>query len=199
MKADTWREGGEVVREQGRRFLSEYAKNHLSRQEDGADSILDVPVAWLAVGFVSDYDPSRFVERRVSRQELDVLCSGLLDYYENTSGRPRDDVSRAAATISCYFYEAWRNQNQKLGINDYGHRREMKDYAARSVVEDMFAWCLGFPKYAWRLGEITDIESYIEVVRGLMEKPKSRRDPGRGAELHFWATKAGLEIPPKPI
>jgi hypothetical protein len=197
MKRADWRECGEAVRERGRRFLSDHAKNHLGRWDDDHAAILDVPVVWFATGFVDDYDALRYAERRITPQEAEVLCSGLLDYYEKT-GRPRDDVSRAAATIAWYFYNAWHDQNQKLGINDYGYRTEMKNYAARAVVEDMFAWNLLSPKYAWRLGRVADIESYVEIVRGLMDKPKRRRDPGAGATIDIWATKAGLRLPPKP-
>lgn len=185
-----WRDVGEIVRERGRRFLSEYAKRELSQDRGPAQCVLDVPVDCFAQGFLAD--DASFVKRRKTREELDA-------FYANdgaTNGRPREDVTRQAATIAHYFYDAWRRENDKRAIRDYGHRGEMKDYAAEAVVEDFFVW-LQFSKWPL-LFPAKSVETAIEIVRGLMEKPKQRRDPGKGAWIDFPASKQGLWLPPKP-
>ena len=82
--------------------------------------MIGVPVDWLAAGFVGVYDPLRFIKRRMSPKELMQSQIEL----DSRNGRPRNDTSRTAATVACYFYEAWRGENKKRGTNDYGHRRE---------------------------------------------------------------------------
>jgi hypothetical protein len=143
--------------------------------------------------FLSDYvEPAKF--HRPSYQRLSAHYAEL----DFKNGRPREETSRSAATIAFYFYEAWREENQKHKVNDYGHREEMKDYAAEAVVEDMFAWLIE-SKYAWRLGKAKTVSKYIDIVRDLMGKSASRRDPGEFAELDFPASDQGAEFPPKPF
>jgi hypothetical protein len=189
-----WRECGELVRRRGRKFLSDYAGHDLrSSAANDVYYILDVPVAWFAASFVDAYDPVRFDKRQWARSH--PLPE---DYADPKNGRPRGDASRAAATIAGYFYAAWRDENQKRGISDYGHRREMKDFAAQAVVEDIFALQI-VPEMAWRFG-VSDAATFTEIVRDLMEKPKSRRALADYAWVDVLATPAGLllKLPPKP-
>jgi hypothetical protein len=205
---DDWRDVGELIREQGRRFLSDFAKHEqgkipsISYRSDGTPIHKDptdvyiesCPIAWLSTGFADIYDPTRFDYRR-------WLHSHPLptDYRDPQNGRPRGDASRAAATIACHFYDACRVENRKREINDYGHRREMKDFAARAVVEDIFAIQFEVPKLAWMF-PTDDVERFIEIVRQLMEKPRGRRDPGENETFDFLASASGLtlNLPPKP-
>jgi hypothetical protein len=93
-------------------------------------------------------------------------------------------------------------KTKKNGINDYGRRGEMKDFAVRAVVEDFFAWMFATPKFAWRLEPARDSESFIERVRLLMEKAAWRRDLSVDwilEELDILASDEGLviELPPQ--
>ena len=192
---EDWRDSGEVVRRHWRRCFSEYARQQYP-QEGRELYLIDVPVVWLANGFL---DKSRFTSedyRRWLRSLTPKDC-------EPKNGRPLGAVSRAAATLACYFYDDWRRENQRQGIKDYGHRGEMKDYATRAVVEDLYAWRWGTgirPCFAEEIGSPTDVEEFIDVVRDLMDKPNGRRHPGDDATVEFLASPRGLvlELPPKP-
>jgi hypothetical protein len=210
-----WREVGEIIRERGREFVSSYAKWELSSTSDGAT--LDIPIAWFAEGFLKDR--ARFTKHKVTPEEYwsryltrdwywsryanpDSKRSYPLDDFADDdpqNGRPRDEASRQAATVACYFYEAWRCENEKRGLKDHGNRREMKDYAAQAVVEDFFAWLYLTPphRYSWR-ATAKDVESFTEIVRNLIDKPKRRRDPGSWNSVDIQATRDGLWLPPKP-
>ena len=94
---------------------------------------------------------------------------------------------------------ATRGENQKSGINDYGHRSEMRDIAAQAIIEDLFAWMLETPKFAWRLDPAKDVDAFFHVVRSLMDKPQNRRHLGDDdSELDILASPDGLHLPPKP-
>jgi hypothetical protein len=195
-----WRGSGEAVRERWRQCFSEYASQLAGNDGCGPEIILkDIPVAWLANGFL--VEPSRFTFEEY-RKWLKSLPRRPFDEPKN--GRPMGG-SRAAATVACHFYHDWRGENQRREIRDYGHRGEMMDYAARSVVEDFYAWRFGAgikPYYLLEIGSPKDVESFIEVVRALMDKPKARRHPGDDATVEFLVSRQGgliLELPPKPI
>jgi hypothetical protein len=225
-----WRDSGEMVREHWRRCFSEYAMQQNKYPQNGSelhlnDSLIalilkqlakqskyakqkhpqsgselhvnDIPIVWLTNGFLDN--PSRFTSEDYRRW----LRSLPRQEYEPENGRRVGVGSRGAATVACYFYEDWRRENQKRGIKDYGHRGEMKDNAARAVVEDYYAWRLfaGIrPVFAEEIGSPRDVEAFIEVVRDLMDKPKERRYPGDDATVEFLASPLGLvlELPPKP-
>src|SRR5262249_46374149 len=136
----TWVAAGEIVREWGCQFFSDFARYELKSHDI---CILTMPVPWLASCFVGAYDPGQFDYREWLRAN-----PAPADYYEDKNGRPRGDASRAAALTACYLYSAWRNQNRKLEVDDYGHRRDMKDFAATAVVEDIFAVQFETPKLA---------------------------------------------------
>jgi len=193
-----WRDRGEMVRERWRQCFSEYARQNSS--QDGPELFLtDIPVIWLADGFLDN--PSRFTSEHYREHCRRWLK--LHQNYESKNGRPLAVQSRGAATVACYFYDDWRHENQKWGIRDYGCRGEMKNYAARAVVEDFYAWRLfaGIrPVFAEEIGSPTDVEAFIEVVRDLMDKPRGRRYPGHDATVEFLASPRGLvlELPPKP-
>jgi len=138
------------------------------------------------------YDPARFNDRRWHRDH-----PAPPDYFEPKNGRPLNEVARAATTISYYLYAAWLGENKERGIRDYGHRREMKDFAAQAVVEDIFVLHFSEPKLNYRLG-CDSPEKLVEGVRDLMEKPKTRRDVGDWVDFEFLATHEGLKLPPKP-
>ena len=79
----------------------------------------------------------------------------------------------------------------------------MRNIAACAVVEDMFAWMLGSPKYAWRLDPAKNAEQFFYIVRELMDKPAKRRDPSvvkHGSEMDILGNIEGWKskFPPKP-
>ena len=180
--------------------MSQHAKAQVDkgRRYDGFDPdvlLIELPVAWLADGFTKGYDPSRFSAERHRAWSAD-LPEGYWD-SDDLNGRPRGEGIRVAATISYYFYEEWRGENLKRGISDYGYRGEMKDYAAEVIVKDYFAWRFRVgvrPVFVWEVGWPKDVESLIDKVRELMDKPKKRREPGVGEELAF---PMSLNFPPK--
>jgi hypothetical protein len=200
-----WRETGEAVRERGRQCLSDFAKKELGGRPRiyPATCILGVPVASLAGVYENGEDYLCRVSAVIFRspQEREAFYTRLCHRKTDLNGRPRGEASRAAATVALFFYDAWHGENEKRGISDYGHRGEMKDIAARAIVEDLFAWRLGDgvrPTFVWELRGAQDVESFYLVTRDLMEKPKSRRSPSKGAQLEFLGSSEGLELPPKP-
>jgi hypothetical protein len=211
-----WRVTGDIVRERGRRCLSEYAQKYLCsgvRDDDPLYRIcvIDVPIDWLKSGFVDGYDAELFLspqERyaKLSPQQRQENQEASLNRCREPekNGRPIGVASRQAATAACYFYEAWRTEHRKKGINDYGHRSEMRDIAAQAVIEDLFAWMFGTPKFAWRLDPAKNVEAFFHIVRVLMDKPLKRRHlgegPGDGPILDILASPDGLilHLPPEP-
>jgi len=189
-----WCGSGELVRERWRRCFLDYARDDC--WGDGLH-LCDFPVLWLDRGVLEE--PWRFT-RQNYRSWLMSLPERVSDEPKN--GRPLGG-SRTAATVACCFYNDWSSENQRRGIRDYGHRGEMKDYAARAVVEDFYAWRFGAdirPVYLWEIGSPKNVESFIEVVRELMDKPKSRRRLSDEVTVEFLVSRRGLTLglPPKP-
>jgi hypothetical protein len=202
-----WRGVGLIVRKRGQQSLDEYVRKYFSPSPGRRCEylILSIPVEYLKVGFSAGYSPEVFltpteIYARHSPEERRRLSDAFLEAEKN--GRPINVASRQAATVACYFYDAWRNENRQLAINDYGHRGEMRNMAAEAVVEDMFAWMLG-SQYAWRLNPAKNAEQFFYIVRELMDKPAKRRDPSvasYGNEMDILCTIEGWapEVPPKP-
>jgi hypothetical protein len=169
MSGITWREVGWLIRGRGRAFISDFVRRRLGSghclPRDWYFLIEDMPVIWMADGYEGCYDPARFNDRQRHRDN-----PAPDSYWEPKNGRPHNEVARAAATMAHYLYSAWRRENKEREIRDYGHRREMKDFAVEAVVEDIFALHFLNPKLSWRLG-CKDKDKLIEVVRDLMEKP----------------------------
>ena len=198
-----WRGTCELVRERLRQCLSEHAKRELGGRRQGlypGVCLVGLPVAklksafsdgscgWPALIFRSDEEREAFISKRCHPEP-------------EPDGRPRGEAVRAAATMALYFYDAWRTENKTRGIGDYGHRGEMKFLAAQAIVEDFFAWRFSKgvrPVFIWELGFPTNMDAFIGAVHGLMDKPKSRRQPKRGTCLEYLATGEGLHFPPKP-
>jgi hypothetical protein len=207
MKTD-WRKNGEVVRERGRQCIFEYARKEL---RPGAEFVpLWIPAEWFKFGFVNGYEPERWLtwgeqfKRLTPEERLEWRKESFARDDEPKNGRPFGGATRQAATIACWFYEAWRKENQRSGIKDYGRRGEMKYLAAEFIVLDFFAWMFAVPKFAWRLEPAKDAESFVDTVRMLMDKPQGRRDLGVDwmlAELDILVSyHEGLitQLPPKP-
>ena len=208
MKKEGWREIGEIIRDRWRTCLSEHAISRVAewskvKNFDPDEShLIELPVFWLLDGFTKGCDPSRFSPERRRQHAADMIKQNYWQ-SDDLNGRPRGEGLRVAATLSHYFYEEWRAENQKRGVRDYGCRSEMKDYAAEVIVKDFFAWRFREgvrPVFLWQMGWPKGVESLIENVRELMDKPKSRRTPGVGEELVFPAALQGLllDLPPKP-
>ena len=136
------------------------------------NSVIDLPLEYLKVGFAAGYDPKIFLTSR--------------EIYERRSPEERKrwvSETREAVLAACRKpgkngrpkrsphdrLRQWPSTTAKLGadenaqtaeMNDYGHRREMRDIAAQAVVEDMFAWMFDNPKYAWRLAPSKNTEQF---------------------------------------
>ena len=204
-----WRQNGEVIRNRVRQFLSHHAirdgdvivtttsgQHVQSKHTDRW--IASVPLDWLIKGIDKPYNKSRFDYREWLRSK-----SGLLnrdwDEWRPKNGRPVAEATRMAATLAEYFYEAWRRENSKASISDYGHRSAMKEFAARVVVEDIFALQFAIPKLAWQFA-VKGPDEFVETVRALMDKSKRRKEVGAAAQLDYVASPVGLafDLPPKP-
>lgn len=88
-------------------------------------------------------------------------------------GRPQNSQLRAAAALAWHFYNSLRALNKKRGFKDRGYCNDMKDYAARAMLEDWFAWGADCERLSGG-----GLDDFVFKVRELMEKAKSRRDPG---------------------
>jgi hypothetical protein len=206
-----WRGVGTVIRKRGQQTLDGYGRRHLLRFEgrDLGYGVVDIPLDYMRRAFTTGWDPEVFLARwevieRLSPEEryhlFEEHAAACREPEKN--GRPVKVAARQAATLACYFYDAWRNENRQLAINDYGHRSEMRDLAARAVVEDMFAWMLGSKKDAWRLAPAKNADRFYHIVRELMDKPAKRRDPSvdrYGDEVDILCTEDGWKskLPPK--
>jgi hypothetical protein len=200
MSKVTWREVGWLIRGRGRAFLSEFVRRYYGEVSILAlkiheISIQSMPVVWMADAYEGKYDPVRCNIRQWSRDHPTPD-----NYWEPKNGRPRNDVARAAAMMACYLYSSWLRENKEREIADHGCRREMKDFAALSVFEDVFRLHFQEPKLSYQLG-CKSPDKFVEIVRDLMEKPKARRELEDWVEFDFLAShKSGLllDLPPKP-
>ena len=197
-----WRDVGLTVRKRGQQSLDEYVRKCLSpfagRKDEYMYHVLDVPIEYLKVGFAAGYNPEVFLTQqelyaRLSPEErrqrwTDEALNECREPEKN--GRPINVAARQAATAACYFYDAWRNENRQLAINDYGHREEMRNIAACAVVEDMFAWMLGSPKYAWRLDPAKNAEQFFlhraRIDGQACEAAGSKRGEARKRDGYSW-------------
>ena len=93
------------------------------------------------------------------REQCAQVLEGVLE-RNKSRGRPRNSLARAAAMQSRIFYKMWRKKNKEAGIRDHGYGDKMKDDAVRFVIED-------FEPHLPPLD--------FETVRGLMDRPESRR------------------------
>jgi hypothetical protein len=197
-----WRANGDLIRDRARRFLSAHAIHEFETNTArygtvrGGPWVQPMPAEWLATGFSEDYDHTRFDYvkwLRAHPERMKVYDPPL------QGGRPIAESSRAAATLAYCFYETWRRENKNAGIRDYGHRGEMKDFAARAIVEDIYAVQFQPPSLAWQF-TVESAEKFVELVRELMDKPRHRRDAGAHACIHYVASATGLvfDFPPKP-
>jgi hypothetical protein len=139
---------------------------------------------YLAEGKHSPLIPYLLSDRPLGKNERRHLGAILAvsEYRDKRdNGRPLDHDLRIAASMACAVYEAWCRTNKKHCIADHGHRGEMKNLAAREIVEDCFAWRFTTELDLFKLEG--DHESFIEAVRTLMDKPRHRRDPGEHASF----------------
>jgi hypothetical protein len=118
-----------------------FKRDGLHRYDTDERFIETLPVEWLVIGFSEPYDPERFDYPKWLRAHPDRL-----NFWEPKNGRPRSDEStRAAATLAYALFEKWREENQKAGINDYGHRAEMMDIALALLSKISSPFNLTFP------------------------------------------------------
>ena len=66
----------------------------------------------------------------------------------------------------------------------------MRNIAACAVVEDMFAWMLGSPKYAWRLDPAKNAEQFFlhraRIDGQACEAAGSKRGEARKRDGYSW-------------
>jgi hypothetical protein len=82
-------------------------------------------------------------------------------------GRRKHTWAQMCADLTTNFFRDWKDANQRNGINDWGHRDEMKDEACRLAIELGSCW-------ARTCGEEQDPPTF-EQVRELIERPAARR------------------------
>jgi hypothetical protein len=138
---------------------------------------------WVAVvARALDGDPSSLVKhlRRgltpVDRNLLaDTLADILPDQAERAKqtkqgGRPKHSWVQMCAHVAIKFYQDWKDATRRNGINDWGHRDEMKDEASRLAIE-----LYGNSSSVWARTCIGQDPPTFEQVRELMERPAARR------------------------
>jgi hypothetical protein len=100
--------------------------------------------------------------RQLSRGEQAELARALVHRAAPIKrGRPKslEQLNKAEwAKFALFFYQAWRDLNEENGVDDWGHRDEMKQQACQFVVE------------IEGLGEDS-----VEDIRQLVDRPISRR------------------------
>jgi hypothetical protein len=136
---------------------------------------------WSALVFRAiDGDPSVLVRHLRSRRKLtrfdrnelarlfEYAFTKALQHKPTTKGgRPKHSWARMCAdVVAINFYQDWKDANRRNGINDWGHRDEMKDEASRLAIELGSCWARRFT------GQ--DPPTF-EQVRELMERPAARR------------------------
>jgi hypothetical protein len=124
-------------------------------------------------------DPSSLVRhlrsrRKLTRFDRNELAEHFEDVFTNAlqrpttqRGRPKHSWAQMCVHVAIKFYQDWKDANQRNGINDWGHRDEMKDEASRLAIE------LGGS--AWARTCIGQDPPTFEQVRELMERPAARR------------------------
>jgi hypothetical protein len=110
--------------------------------------------------------PSKLAEYLESKPDLSdyqwtVLAKfvrGEFKQLPKKRGQPKNKKIRDAADWADYFYQMWRRENLRQGINDYGRRADMKEMVIEFVIE--------FKRLS--------AEDFIKI-RDLMDRPKARR------------------------
>ena len=195
-----WRGLGVVVRQRAQLCLDAYVRKCLApfanHPAEYFNSVIDLPLEYLKVGFAAGYDPKIFLTSReiYERRSPEERKRWVSETHEavlaacrkpGKNGRPKNIAARQAAAVALYFCEAWHDENAQTAINDYGHRREMRDIAAQAVVEDMFAWMFDDPKYAWRLAPSKNTEQFTNEYGNEIDVL---------GDIDGWK----LKLPPKP-
>jgi hypothetical protein len=98
-----------------------------------------------------DRDMDWFIDR--------ILIDLLEDFFNASKPIKKPRWARICASLAVSFYQRWKDANRRNGINDWGHRGEMKDEACRLVIELRKKNAPTF-----------------EQVRELMERPAKRRE-----------------------
>ena len=114
------------------------------------------------------------LDRNMLAETLEDILTGhpLTEQTEQTKqrGRPKRKWVRRCADVAIKFYQDWKDANRRNGINDWGHRDEMKDEASRLAIE-----LYGNSDSAWARIYIGHDPPTFEQVRELMERPVARR------------------------
>src|SRR5262249_41404775 len=92
---------------------------------------------------------------------LDLLEENIFTKLKPKRGRPQQRLVRLCGSLAIDFYQRWKDGNRRNGINDWGHRKEMKDEACRLAIELVYPQ-QNAPKF--------------EQVRELIERPAVRRE-----------------------
>ena len=98
----------------------------------------------------------------LSNGERRYLGFALSGAVRRRRGRRADLWTHSAAQSALFFYKLWRAENKRCDVDDRGLSNDMKDDAARIVVEDM-----KLPS------------KKLAAVRELMDRPAWRRSARR--------------------
>lgn len=158
----TWRDIGEQLRQQ----WLESRKPRLSEAEVDArmDAIERHPSFTLALHGHLHGDSTKLLDylrssRPLNAEERNDLADVLEGRFSRQPrrGAPVNRAVHVALDSAEWFYRWWLDENKRNAVADWGHRLVMKDEAIRIAMEV----------------EGHDVDA--EVVRDLMDRPKSRR------------------------
>jgi hypothetical protein len=141
------------------------------REATGKKVHVEIPEFQQAVMQYLKGDPAKLVEylrsNTLSPDQQASLAYALEVRDKPAKGRPkslRQMNIEGLAEHAMLFFRTWREQNDALGINDWGHRGEMKFQACEFAVE--------------RLGLLFDLDVDATEIMDLLERPISRRKQG---------------------
>jgi hypothetical protein len=107
------------------------------------------------------------VSHQLSRDDQAELAWALEERARPKLGRPPTPEHmdrKLMAELALSFYDDWKKENARLGIRDWGHRKEMKRQACEFVYE-----------YTDEMTGSTSSSADVDAIEDLLSQPKSRR------------------------
>lgn len=118
-------------------------KKPLPISKDAQFALLERPPSFTLC--LLDYyngDPANLIEYLRSGREMpddfrEQLAEAISNFHTKKPkrGRPKDRALRHALVAAQWFFQRWRAENDRQGINDWGHREDMKDESIRTAIE----------------------------------------------------------------
>jgi len=154
-------------REFGCRLQKEFEQSSAQRMRPG-DALPDfVSQLDIALFEAAQGNPARIIRYFRSeeplpanfREDLALYFEGFFHLPRRGRGQPKHVLEHIAADTAQWFFNKWREENERNGVNDYHHRSEMRDKCIEIVIENdpMLAAC------------------ELAKVRDLLNRPARRR------------------------